>query len=101
MSEVLTPVIYQLGIGGIGGFFIGYLIRKVFKIAIFLVFAVFSLIFLAYSNIINVNLDEFSGAVSRFIDTFNPALGSLAPFAAYMPFVGSFIVGLAVGLKMG
>jgi len=29
MSDVLTLIVLQLGIGGVGGFFIGYAIRKV------------------------------------------------------------------------
>jgi len=29
MSEALTLIVLQLGIGGLGGFFIGYVIRKV------------------------------------------------------------------------
>ena len=29
MSDALTLIVLQLGIGGVGGFFIGYTIRKV------------------------------------------------------------------------
>jgi len=29
MSDALTLIVLQLGIGGLGGFFIGYVIRRV------------------------------------------------------------------------
>jgi uncharacterized membrane protein (Fun14 family) len=29
MGDALTLIVLQLGIGGVGGFFIGYVIRKV------------------------------------------------------------------------
>ncbi len=41
MSEVFAPVLFQLGVGGIGGFFIGYLIKKVVKLALLLGILVF------------------------------------------------------------
>jgi len=32
LSELAIPIVYQLCIGGIGGFFVGYLVKKVAKI---------------------------------------------------------------------
>ncbi len=26
MSEIITPVVYQLGLGGVGGFIVGFLL---------------------------------------------------------------------------
>lgn len=97
MSEILIPVAYQLGIGGIGGFFVGYVIRKVTRIAIIIGVFVFSLAYLAYANVINVDYD----ALTKFTGVAEPALGLFTPLASALPFLGSFFVGLVVGLKRG
>ncbi|MDH5437471.1 MAG: hypothetical protein OEX76_01050 [Candidatus Bathyarchaeota archaeon] len=97
MSEALIPIAYQLGIGGIGGFFVGYVVRKVVRIAIIIGIFVFSLIYLAYSNVINVDYDELIG----FTSITEPALGLFAPLISALPFLGSFFLGVAYGLKKG
>jgi uncharacterized membrane protein (Fun14 family) len=101
VSEALTPILFQLGIGGIGGFFIGYTIKKVVKIAVILGIVVFSLIFLAYTNVIRVDYEGLAKAVSNFVKAVNPALGLLTPFLSNLPFIGSLAIGLIVGFKMG
>jgi len=101
VSEVFTSILFQLCIGGIGGFFIGYAIRKVVKIAVILGIVVFSLIFLAYTNVIGVNYGGLAEAISKFIKAINPALGLFTPFLSHLPFIGSLIIGLIVGFKMG
>ena len=97
MSEVLIPVAYQLGIGGIGGFFVGYVIRKVTRIAIIIGVFVFSLAYLAYANVINIDYD----ALTKLVGVAEPALGLFTPLASVLPFLGSFFVGLLIGLKRG
>jgi len=99
--SAVAPILFQLGIGGIGGFLIGYSIRKVSKIALILGIFVFSLIFLAYTNVIGVNYGGLIDGVSKFINAVNPALGLLAPFLSNLVFIGSLIVGLIAGYKMG
>ena len=34
MSEVLTPVVYQLGLGAVGGFIIGFALKNITKLLI-------------------------------------------------------------------
>jgi len=101
VSEAFAPILFQLGIGGIGGFFIGYAARKVVKIALILGIIVFSLIFLAYTNVIGVDFGGLADGVSKFINAVNPALGLLAPLLTNLVFIGSLIVGLIAGYKMG
>jgi len=36
MSEVLTPLIYQLGVGRIGGLIVGYAVKKIVKVVVVL-----------------------------------------------------------------
>jgi len=101
VSEAFAPILFQLGIGGIGGFFIGYAIRKVIKIALILGIVVFSLLFLVYAKVIGINYGEFVNAVSRFFENIDPVLGALSPLLLHLPLIGSLIVGLIAGYKMG
>ena len=101
MSEVFTPLFFQLALGGIGGFFIGYLIKKVVKLALLLGIIIFALIFLAYQNMISLNFRVLVEAIANLTKVVNPTFGLLAPFLASLAFVGSLAVGLLFGLKMG
>lgn len=99
MSEAVATILFQLGIGGIGGFFIGYAIRKVVKVALILGIVVFFLMFFMYINVIGVDYGGLVEAISNFINQINPALGLLTPLLANLPFVGSLIIGLVIGFK--
>ena len=99
LNESFTPLLFQLCIGGIGGFLIGYAIRKVVKIALILGTIVFSLIFLAYTNVINVDYGGLAEIVSSFVNAVNPALNLLTPLLAHIPFIFSLILGLILGFK--
>jgi len=99
VSEAFAPILFQLGIGGIGGFFIGYTIRKVVKVALILGMVVLSLMFLAYTNVIDIDYGGLVKMASNFINSINPSLGLLTPLMVHLPFVGSLIVGLIIGFK--
>ena len=98
MSEVLPPIAYQLGIGGFGGFFVGYIVKKVLKIAIILGVFIFALIYFAYRDVINVNYSELIESISEYAGS---AWGFVMPLLSNLPFIGSFILGLLLGLKVG
>jgi uncharacterized membrane protein (Fun14 family) len=97
ISESLTSIVFQLCIGGIGGFFIGYAIRKFIKIALIIGVIVFSLIFLAYTDVINVDYSGLSEMASSFVNAVNPALNVFTPLLAHTPFIISLIVGIFLG----
>ena len=99
VSEAFAPILFQLGIGGIGGFFIGYAIRKVVKVALILGMVVFFLMFLAYTNVIDIDYGGLVKMTSNFINSLNPALGLLTPLMVHLPFVGSLVIGLVIGFK--
>jgi uncharacterized membrane protein (Fun14 family) len=99
LNESLFHIIFQLCIGGIGGFLIGYAIRKVFKIAVIVGIVVFSLILLAYANIINVDYSGLSETASTIVNAINPALNTITPLLAHIPFIASLIFGLIVGFR--
>ena len=99
LSESITHVLFQLGIGGIGGFLIGYTMRKVIKIAFILGVVVFSLIFLAYTNVINVDYKGLSETASSLVNAINPALNLFTPLLGHVPFIASLILGLIIGFR--
>ncbi|MCJ7614567.1 hypothetical protein MUO71_07390, partial [Candidatus Bathyarchaeota archaeon] len=97
LNESLATIIFQLCIGGIGGFLIGYVLRKFFKLALIIGVVVFALIVLAYTNVINVDYVGLSEIASNFVITINPALDMLTPLLAHIPFIASLIFGFFVG----
>lgn len=99
MSEVLTPFILQLGVGGIGGFFAGYILKKVFRIALVLGMIAFPFVYLLYRNVISLDFDGLVGTVSKFTDSLAP-LG-LTTLMSSLPFIGSAFVGMMAGFKQG
>jgi len=102
MSEILTPVVYQLGIGGILGFFVGYAIKKLTKLLAVLagLFALL-LIYLGYQGVISVNYGKLAEAVQGAMGSAGQALNWLTPIIANLPFAGSFMAGMVAGLKIG
>jgi len=102
MSEVVTPIVYQLGIGAVGGFIAGYAIKKLLKIvAILIGLFVLALIYLGYSGILTINYGKLGDAVTNALGGSSQVTGVLAPIIAHLPFAGSFGLGLFLGLKMG
>ena len=102
MSEFLSPLVYQLGTGGVLGFVVGYAIKKMIKIVIVVMGAFAALlIYLEYKGIINVNYDKFASLVGSASGLSGKASQWLLPIVAHLPFAGSFAVGAALGFKMG
>jgi len=99
LSESFTHILFQLGIGGIGGFLIGYAMRKVIKVALIVGVVVFSLIFLAYTDVINVDYSGLSETASSLVNAVNPALNLLTPLFAHIPFIVSLVFGLFLGFR--
>ena len=97
----LAPAVYLLGIGGIGGFFIGYGIRKIIKVlALTLGIFVFALMLLDYMNVFAINYDGVVEFVSKLFDPAQ-AVEVLTPLITNLPLVLSFTVGFALGLRKG
>lgn len=98
----MSELIYQLGSGGMFGYFVGYAVKKVLKV-LAIIAGLFSLalIFLEYNDIIYINYQKLTelaeGAIS-ILATANPLL---SPNIVNLPFAGSFILGIAFGLKKG
>ncbi|UCE43669.1 MAG: hypothetical protein JSV57_04755 [Candidatus Bathyarchaeota archaeon] len=101
MSEFLPsifPLIVPLGIGGVGGFFVGYAVKKVYRLAMFIAVFVFSVAYSAYVNVIDLNANVLVETVSTLVATFSPFV---VPLASSVLFMGSFLAGLLYGLTKG
>jgi uncharacterized membrane protein (Fun14 family) len=102
MSEVLTsilPIIFPLSIGGIGGFFTGYAVKKVYRLVMIIGVFIFSIAYMAYLNVIDLNINALVETMSTFIATFGPFI--ITPLTSSLLLMGSFIAGLLLGLMKG
>jgi len=99
IAESLAPIVFQLLLGGVGGFLIGYTIRKVLKIALIVGVVVFSLILLASANIVNVDYSRLTETTTKMLNAINPALSLITPLLAHVPFIVSLVFGLFLGFK--
>lgn len=98
----------QVAIGGIIGFFMGYAIKKITKIAIFaLGFFFLILVYLEYSGFIMVNYDKITETLQDVEgnainpDNITNALPFLQPFFLNIPSMVGFGGGFVLGLKKG
>jgi uncharacterized membrane protein (Fun14 family) len=102
MSEILSPLAYQLGIGGIGGFVVGYAFKKISKLIIVLIgLFIIALLYLGTSGIININYQRLFDALANSLGLAREAAGWLIGLISLLPFMGSFIVGFLLGFKLG
>ncbi len=102
MSEIATPLVFQLGAGAVGGFIVGYAIKKVAKLIVVLIgIFLLALIYLSSQGILYVNYDKLFNAVKGSLGGAGEAFGWLTPIIAHLPFAGSFLAGFFLGFKLG
>ncbi len=99
MYELITPIVYVLAIGGVAGYFVGFLVKKLLHLALTIGVFAFLLMYMIYTNAIDLNLGELVANITSFADVLGP-LG-LATLMSSAPFIGSFVVGLVLGLRRG
>ena len=102
MSAVLPSVVYQLGVGGIGGSIVGYAIKKISKLIIVLIglFILF-LLYLGTSGIISINYEELWNSLASLLGSAVQAAAWLVGLMSLLPFMGSFLAGFFLGFKLG
>ena len=99
--SALTPLIYQLGLGGIGGFIAGYALKKFMKIvAVIIGLFILALVYFGYQGIITINYSELGNAVKDGLGLTGPAADLIVPIITHLPFAGSFGIGFFLGLKL-
>jgi len=99
--EFLGPLLAQLGVGGVGGFLVGYSLKRVAKFFAVLFGVLFiALQYLAWRGIIEVNYGALFELMQKGICFFDPS-GLLGFMLANVPFAGAFATGFALGVKVG
>jgi|Deesub1362A_J573_1020465.scaffolds.fasta_scaffold00039_196 uncharacterized membrane protein (Fun14 family) len=102
LSSALAPISYQLGVGGIGGFLVGYALKKIGKlIAVLGGLVVLLVLYLGNKGIVIVNYDKLSGLVSSLLPILNEGPQFVSGLVSNLPFAGSFMAGFALGIKVG
>jgi uncharacterized membrane protein (Fun14 family) len=102
ITDILTPLVVQLGIGGVGGFIVGYALKKLAKIVVVIIGLFFlALFYLSYQGVINIDFDKFLELMSSLLGLAAGAQNILAVVMASLPFAGSFTVGFLAGFKLG
>src|SRR3990170_4163371 len=99
--SALTPLVYQLGLGGIGGFIAGYALKKFMKIVpVIIGLFILALVYLGYQGIITINYSELGNAVKDGLGLTGQAADLITPIIAHLPFAGTFGVGFFLGFKV-
>jgi len=102
MSTVLSSVVYQLGVGGIGGFIGGYAIKKISKlIGVLMGLFIIFLLYLGTSGIVSINYEELWNALASLLGFAGQAAAWLVGLISLLPFMGSFLAGFLLGFKLG
>jgi uncharacterized membrane protein (Fun14 family) len=102
MSEIFPSLGYQLGIGGTGGFIVGYALKKISKlIVIVLGLFIAALLYLGVQGIIGINYEALRTAIANSLGMVESAFSWIVELVSLLPFAGSFIVGFLLGLKLG
>jgi len=101
-SDLLAPILGEVGIGGVGGFVVGYTLKKLAKLVVFILGMGFVLLeYLAYLGIISINFAALQEWASGLVAPAGALGGFLVQFLANLPFGASFALGFYVGLKKG
>jgi uncharacterized membrane protein (Fun14 family) len=102
MSEIISPLAYQLGLGGIGGFIVGFAVKKLSKlIAIVIGLFIIALIYLSTQGIISINYGALLEKLEGIFGSAGQALSWFIGLVSILPFMGSFVVGFLLGFKLG
>ncbi len=101
-TSFLTPLVTQLGVGGIIGLCIGYALKKVAKIvaAIIGLFAL-GLLYLQSQGLISVDWLGVEAWGNTALAGLGQVEGTLGVIISNLPFAGGAIVGFGIGIKMG
>ncbi len=102
MVEILTPLLTQLGVGGVAGLCVGFALKKIGKlVAVLIGVAFLGLELLAWKGIISINYDALTVWANEMFAQVGVLEGVLSAIVGNLPFAASFLVGFAIGVKLG
>jgi uncharacterized membrane protein (Fun14 family) len=101
MINIFTPVVYQLGLGAVGGFIIGFLAKKISKIILVLMgLFIVTLVYLGFSKVLNINYGALLNAAVKLFGMVGIAGSVLGGFLSLLPFFATFAAGFVLALKI-
>jgi uncharacterized membrane protein (Fun14 family) len=101
-TDLLTPIIGEVGIGGVGGFVVGYALKKLAKLLVILLALGFIVLeYLAYIGVISIDYTALYNWALGLTGQASGLWGIVTTLVAHIPFGASFAAGFFVGLKMG
>ena len=99
MIGIFNDLLFFLGFGGLGGFFIGFAIKKIIKILVVLIgLYLLSLFYLVNIEVIKINPTKFLETSSSFITQIFNFLLTTTP---YLAISSSFTLGFLLGIIKG
>lgn len=102
LSNILTPMVSEIGIGGVGGFVVGFALKKVARIvAIALGLGFVALQYLAYKGIIAIDYTALKNWVLNMMGQTTELQSLVTDVIVHIPFGASFVFGFYLGLKKG
>jgi uncharacterized membrane protein (Fun14 family) len=102
LSNILTPLAGEVGIGGIGGFLVGYATKKAAKMLAILIGITFlGLQYLAYKDIISINYMALQNFANELAGQAAGTQTILTDLIVHAPFGASFVGGVYLGLQKG
>ena len=81
MIDVFSPILIQLGFGGIGGFFVGYLLKKVLKFALMIGVIAFIFTYFAYESYMEIDYAQLIETGMKTVEIM-PSGATVAQLAA-------------------
>jgi uncharacterized membrane protein (Fun14 family) len=101
MSEILSPLVAQFGIGGVGGFIVGYALKKLSKLVVVIIgLFVLALLYLSVNGIISIDYGALWNSIGDLLGA-GAAASWVVSIVSLIPFFSSFIVGFLLGFKLG
>lgn len=102
MSSILPSIGFQVGAGGIGGFIVGFALKKISKlIAVILGLFLLALVYLGTQGIITINYGALFDALKKALGLAASGFSWIVGIISLLPFAGTFVVGFLLGLKVG
>ena len=101
-TELVSPLVGELGVGGVGGFCVGYSLKKIAKIiAAILALGFLGLQYLANKGIIGINYPALESWATNMLGETSALQEFMITLIAQMPYGIGFAGGLVIGLKKG
>lgn len=98
----MPSLVYQLGIGAVGGFLAGYALKKISKLILVLIgLLTIFLLYLGTSGIISIDYGKLWEAFAGILAFAGEMTGWLVSLVSLLPFAGSFLAGFLFGFKLG